>query len=205
MVVAAAAVVAVLVSQSSPPPTGLSSTLAPASGVPASPTGSALPAFVSTSGDPAVGQPIPQVEGTSFDGSPVSITANGRPQLLLFIAHWCPHCQREVPVVQAWLDAGRLPAGVALVSVATAIDPTLPNYPPDAWLAREHWTPPVLVDRDGSIANRYGLTAFPYWIAVDATGRVEQRLTGELTPEQLDALVRSVGAPSPATGSADPS
>jgi hypothetical protein len=93
-----------------------------------------------------------------------------------------------VPVVQAWLNAGRLPATVELISVATANDPNRPNYPPEAWLAREGWTPPVLVDSDGSIASRYGLTAFPYWVVVDSAGRVVQRLAGELTPEQLDAL-----------------
>jgi hypothetical protein len=30
--------------------------------------------------------------------------------------------------------------GVEIISVVTAIDPNRPNYPPDAWLAREHWS-----------------------------------------------------------------
>ena len=95
----------------------------------------------------------------------------------------------------SWLDAKGMPAGVDLISVATAIDPNRPNYPPDAWLAREHWSVPVIVDADGRIATRYGLTAFPFWVAVRADGTVAQRLTGELTPEQLDALVASVSTP----------
>jgi hypothetical protein len=36
------------------------------------------------------------------------------------------------------------------------------------------------------------LTAFPYWVVIDADGKVAARLTGELTPAQLDALVASV-------------
>jgi thiol-disulfide isomerase/thioredoxin len=108
--------------------------------------------------------------------------------VLLFVAHWCPHCQAEVPVVQAWLDSGRLDPSVDLISVATGIDPARPNYPPDAWLAREHWSPPVLVDGDQAVATSYGLKAFPYWVAVDAAGKVVVRATGELTPDQLDAL-----------------
>jgi thiol-disulfide isomerase/thioredoxin len=155
----------------------------------------ALPAFVSSADDPAVGRPIPEVDGKSFDGTPVSIKADGRPKLIVFLAHWCPHCQREVPVVQSWLDAKGMPAGVELISVVTSIDPNRPNYPPDAWLAREHWTVPVIVDADGQIATRYGLTAFPYWVVVNANGTVAQRLTGELTPEQLDALVASLATP----------
>jgi hypothetical protein len=79
--------------------------------------------------------------------------------------------------------------------VATGIDPTAPNYPPDAWLAREHWQPPVIVDGDRGVATAYGLTAFPYWVVVGADGTVVRRLTGELPPAQLDELVSSVAAP----------
>ena len=155
-------------------------------------TGTGLPGLVATTDDPAIGHPIPEVRGASFDGSPVAIKADGRPKLLLFLAHWCPHCQREVPVVQAWLDAGRLPSSVDLISVATSTDPNRPNYPPDAWLRREHWQPPVLVDGDNAAADRFGLSAFPYWVAVHADGTVASRVTGELTPGQLDALAAAV-------------
>jgi thiol-disulfide isomerase/thioredoxin len=156
---------------------------------PATVTGAALPTFTDPAADPAVGQAIPEASGVSFAGAPVRIAADGRPKILLFLAHWCPHCQREVPVVQAWLDEARLPAGVDLISVATSIDPRQPNHPPDAWLAREGWTAPVLVDPDDAVGQRYGLAAFPYWVAVTTDGRVAARLTGELTPAQIDTLV----------------
>jgi thiol-disulfide isomerase/thioredoxin len=192
LVIAGAAVAAIVLTQSgSTPAPSVSPSGAGSSATSAVVTGTALPAYAPGVADPAVGQPAPQVEGSSFDGTPVSIKADGRPKLILFIAHWCPHCQREVPVVQSWLDAKGLPDGVDLISVATAIDPTLPNYPPDAWLARERWSAPVIVDGDRRIATDYGLTAFPYWVAVGADGRVSDRLTGELTPDQLDALVAS--------------
>jgi cytochrome c biogenesis protein CcmG, thiol:disulfide interchange protein DsbE len=192
LVIAVAAVAAIALTQPGTP----AGSSGPSSSTPvvasAQVTGAALPAFVPGGEDPAVGRPIPEVEGASFDGTPVSIKADARPKLILFIAHWCPHCQREVPVVQSWIDANGMPDGVDLISVATAIDPTQPNYPPDAWLAREHWQPPVIVDADRRIATDYGLTAFPYWVAVGSNGTVASRLTGELTPEQLDAVVDSL-------------
>lgn len=201
VVIAGAAIVAIVLgSPASPASPGLS-------GAPGSPTtrpsvaassqavSGSLPAFVSPANDPAIGQPVPEVEGKAFDGTPVAIRADGRPKLILFLAHWCPHCQREVPVVQAWLDGNGMPKGVDLISVATAIDPNRPNYPPDTWLAREHWQPPVIVDGDGQIATRYGLSAFPYWVAVNANGTVAGRLTGELTPEQIDTIIASLVAP----------
>jgi thiol-disulfide isomerase/thioredoxin len=193
LVIAAAAVAAIVLAPAARPSAGSAATgsSTPSTGT-TTPVGADLPAFAPGADDPAVGRPIPEVSGASFDGTPVSIKADGGSRLIVFLAHWCPHCQREVPVVQAWLDAKGTPAGVELVSVVTAIDPNAPNYPPDAWLARERWSVPVIVDADGQIATRYGLTAFPFWVAVSADGTVAQRLTGELTPEQLDALVASL-------------
>ena len=38
-----------------------------------------------------------------FEGDAVAITNDGRPKIILLFAHWCPHCQNEVPVVTEWL------------------------------------------------------------------------------------------------------
>jgi len=194
-VIAAAALAAVALTPAASPKasTGAPSSASPvATSSPAS--GAALPAYAPGPDDPAVGRPIPEVDGASFDSTPLTIKADGKPKLIVFLAHWCPHCQREVPVVRAWIDMNGVPAGVELISVVTAIDPNRPNYPPDVWLARERWQVPVIVDADNQIATVYGLTAFPYWVAVGVDGTVAQRLTGELTPEQLDALVALVSS-----------
>ena len=198
LVIAAAALAAVVLAPAASP---TSSAAGPSSSTPISTAsatagGAALAAYAAGPDDPAVGRPIPEVDGASFDGTSVTIKPDGKPKLIIFLAHWCPHCQREVPVVQAWIDANGMPAGVELISVVTAIDANRPNYPPDAWLASEHWAVPVIVDADNQIATSYGLTAFPYWVAVGADGTVAQRLTGELTPEQIDALVTLVSSPS---------
>jgi thiol-disulfide isomerase/thioredoxin len=147
-------------------------------------SGNPLPLFSSPSGDPAVGQTIPTVSSPT-----ASIQANGKAKILLFLAHWCPHCQAEVPVVQDWIDGGNLPGDVDLISVSSSIDPSRPNYPPNEWLEREGWTSPVIVDESGAVADAYGLSAFPYWVFVNADGTVAGRLTGELPPSELDRIV----------------
>jgi thiol-disulfide isomerase/thioredoxin len=158
-------------------------------------SGNPLPQFTDTAGDPAVGMTLPTLEGHDQSGAPMTIGADGRPTMIMFVAHWCPHCQREVPVVQQWVDDGRLPEGVDLVSVSTAIDPSRPNYPPDAWLADEGWTAPVLVDADNSAAQAVGLSAYPFFVAIDGNGTVAQRTTGELTTDQLDAIASTLAQP----------
>jgi thiol-disulfide isomerase/thioredoxin len=155
-------------------------------------SGPALADFQGPNGDPAVGRPAPEVTGSDFDGTPVAIKADGRPKVVIFLAHWCPHCQEEVPLIQAWVNAGAVPDGVDLASVATGIDPAAPNYPPDVWLAREGWTVPVIVDPTNSVASAYGLTAFPFWVFIGADGNVRARTTGELPIADLEALIRGL-------------
>lgn len=50
--------------------------------------GSSLPAYDSATADGAVGMALPSIEGVDFDGNAVSITADGRPKVLLNLAHW---------------------------------------------------------------------------------------------------------------------
>ena len=156
-------------------------------------SGGALPPFESTEDDPAVGQAAPTVVGHSFDGSPARIAAgDGTPKLLVFLAHWCPHCQAEVPVLREWMNAGGA-EGVEVVGISTSATDTRPNWPPSEWLEDEEWPAPVLVDdQESSAGTAYGLTSFPFFVLVDGDGTVVVRGVGELTPDQLTDLVDQV-------------
>ena len=56
-------------------------------------------------------------------------------------------------------------------------------------------TAPVLADdAQGSAASAYGLSAFPFFTAVSADGKVVARDSGELTPAQLDQLAANLAA-----------
>lgn len=154
-------------------------------------SGASLPELKSAGNDAAIGATIPEVTGATFNGSPVSITHDGRAKLILFVAHWCPHCQAEVPVIVQHLAEKALPTAIDLITVSTSANPSSPNYPPSEWLATEKWTWPVLVDSDKSeTALAYGLPGFPYFVAADAGGKVVARSSGEIPMEQFDAMVQ---------------
>lgn len=138
--------------------------------------------------DPAVGEAAPVIQGTDMNGDAVAAPAPGRPTILLFLAHWCPHCQAEVPQVQEWIDDGRLADEVDLVGVATATSSSRPNYPPSAWLDEEGWTLPTIGDASGAAATAYGVSDYPSWVVVDGDGTVVARRTGELTSAQMTRL-----------------
>ena len=153
---------------------------------------SKLPEYDATlDDDPAVGMAIPTVTGQDFDGNEMTITGDdGKAKVILFVAHWCPHCQKEVPLLKSHLDDVPMPDDVELLTVSTSVQPGADNYPPSEWLAGEGWSAPVLADdENSSVAQAYGLSAFPYFVVVDADGKVVQRASGELTTDQFDDLV----------------
>jgi cytochrome c biogenesis protein CcmG/thiol:disulfide interchange protein DsbE len=157
--------------------------------------GGSLPGFADTD-DPGVGLPIPEVKGGSFDGATIEIENNGIPKMLIFLAHWCPHCQAEVPVVQAWIEQEGFPQGVDLISIATATDPAQPNYPPSEWLESEGWMVPVLVDDPGStVGEAFGVTSYPFFVFVDGEGDVHHRAAGELPIEAIETVLGELTPP----------
>ena len=188
-VVALAAIVAVVSTSDKPASVpGLSQT------APVSATGTPLPGFVSGASDPAIGTVAPTLVGSAFDGSPITVKP-GRPTLVIFVAHWCPHCQREVPVLTQWQKNGGVPDGVDVIGVATGTDKSLPNYPPSQWLADEHFPFPVMADSDAfAAASAYGLSAYPYFVLLDANGKVVQRASGEIDPSTLTPLLVSLAS-----------
>ena len=153
--------------------------------------GTALPALPpSGTADPAVGQAIPTMSGIGLDGSAMEIGPGDGALAIVVVAHWCPHCQAEVPVLADWLATNQLPEGVRVVTVSTGIDPARPNYPPSAWLEREGWSEPTLIDDASSSALAgLGLNSFPGFVFVNADGTVSERMTGEIsTATWADAL-----------------
>ena len=160
-------------------------------------TGDALPAFdsVSTATDTAIGLPAPVVSGKGFTGTEITTDGAGTPTLLVFLAHWCPHCQREVPLLVQWEKDGKTPTGVDVIAVATGTDPANPNFPPSEWLAREEFPAlwPVIADSaDKKAANAFGLSGYPYFVLVDAQGNVFKRLSGEIPMDELTALINQM-------------
>lgn len=151
-------------------------------------SGTGLAPLADPASDPAIGQTAPQVVGADFDGSEVRIEPTGEPTAVVFLAHWCSHCQAEVPRIVELAAAGGT-EGVRLIGVATANDQLRPNYPASAWLEREEWPAPVLVDDpDSSVGDAFGVSSYPFFVVLDGDGKVLFRVSGELGSSALQQL-----------------
>ena len=147
------------------------------------------------SADPAIGQKVPVVEGLDFAGNAVSldVAAGGKPTIVVFLAHWCPHCNREVPRILE-LDAdGGIPAAVRVVGVATGSRADQPNWPPSAWLETMGWKWERMADSESADAfMAYGGSSYPTMVFVNADGTVQNRVSGEQEVETLRGLVNGL-------------
>lgn len=154
--------------------------------------GEALPELPDGGTDPAVGSPAPLLEGTDPERSPVRVGQGGEPTVVFFLAHWCPHCQSEVPEIVSLMEGGELD-DVRVVGVLTGTDASAPNHPPVAWLEREAWGGEIILDDEqGTAAAAFGLSGYPFAVYLDADGQVVARTSGGVGGEgilqRVDAL-----------------
>ena len=126
-----------------------------------------------------------------FDGTPITVGGpTDGPTMVVYLAHWCPHCNREVPELIKLNDSGDLPEELTVVGVSTSSDPTYPNYPPSTWLADKGWPWTAMADDQASTAFVVsGGSGFPYLVILDADGKVVARDSGEKSAEDLKVWI----------------
>jgi thiol-disulfide isomerase/thioredoxin len=141
--------------------------------------------------DPAVGVAAPALSGANFDGSPVTVTpGDGGPYMLVFLAHWCPHCNAEVPRLIEWQQSGAVPAELKVIGVSTGVASDRPNYPPSQWVVDKGWPWPVMADSvNMDAAAAYGLSGYPFFTIIGADGTVKVRVSGEVGVDALNEIV----------------
>ena len=153
-------------------------------------TGQGLPEYAGDNDDNvARGLDAPIFSGPNENSEIVSLEKNGNAKVLLFLAHWCGFCQKEVPIVQEYIDIIGIPQGVEIIAVATSIDRSRDNYPPHDWLEREGWSEIQIYDIDRDIGTAYGVNSFPYWVFLDKDLKVVARRTGNLPQDQVGQLL----------------
>ena len=156
--------------------------------------GENLPFFDSAAADPAIGLTAPTVSGQDLDGEPITIGPSDSAKIIVMLAHWCPHCQAEVPVIQDWVESGGLPDGVELYGVTVLTNRLRDGstWPPSEWLEEEGWTSPTIKDDEGgSIVSAYGLTSTPTYVVLGPDNENLGRLAGEIGVPGLEALAQA--------------
>ena len=151
-------------------------------------TGEMLSALEDPDNDPARGKLAPVVNGFGFDGAPLTITPTGTPMRVVFRAHWCPHCNAEIPRLIEWKDSGAMPGDLEVIGVSTGARDDAPNWPPSQWVVDKAWPWPVMADsEDQGAALAFGVSGYPGLILLNGDGKVLARRSGEASIEDLKA------------------
>jgi thiol-disulfide isomerase/thioredoxin len=124
-------------------------------------------------------------------------------EAIFFVAHWCPHCQAEVPRLENWIQTHGIPIGLDIEIVSTRVNEAPNNYPPSAWLQREGLGQlPIIADDTKDTAYfAYGAGGLPYIVYLDKDNKVVLRTEGEYgdDPEVFTPLFTNLAAGKPVT------
>ncbi|MFV1982835.1 MAG: TlpA family protein disulfide reductase [Thiohalomonadales bacterium] len=126
---------------------------------------------------------------TDLDNKSRSISEwDGKVILINFWATWCPPCVREVPTLDKlnndFKDKGFVVIGIAIDSldaVTDFVDPLDLKYP--ILLAEQQG-----IELSQAYGNRLGI--LPFSIIVDRQGKIAQKHEGEISYEQVEALIK---------------
>ncbi len=135
-------------------------------------------------GDLQVGGESPDFSGTDLQGRQVALSEfrDRKVVVLDFWATWCGPCLMAMPALQELSDE----FGAHDVEVLAVNIRENPERVRD-FIERKGYTFRVVMDRDGAIGDRFGVTAIPVLVVVGADGRVEWIKLG-YSPKNDDGL-----------------
>lgn len=139
-----------------------------------------------TTPTPAPVNPAPDFTLRDVDGREVSLSDfRGQVVVLNFWASWCPSCRAEAQDFGAFARAYRA-RNVVVVGVNLREDTETVR----AFAAANGMDYPLLLDVDGSVAQRYGVVGIPTTVFIDPIGEMRARHVGILNAQQLADYVQ---------------
>ena len=97
----------------------------------------------------------------------------GQVVLINFWATWCPPCRAEMPAIQKVYDQYREQGLVVLAVNLMETDAKVTAFADQIEL-----TFPILMDRDGSVSDRYRVRSLPTTFFVDRSGVIQDIVIG---------------------------
>ncbi len=119
-----------------------------------------------------------------LNGADVALGSfKGKKVLLVFGATWCQYCVREVEDLKAFYNRHK-DKDVKLIYID--IQESLAKV--SGFVKKHNIGYTVVIDTDGSVANKYGIYGIPTNILVDQTGAVKYK--GGLPQGGLDSILK---------------
>ena len=128
---------------------------------------------------------VPHVTLPDFKGKTVELPKNGNVMLVRFWSLECGFCDKEM--LFSFESLYQKHKQQSFVPVAVNVSPIEAN---DERIKRfESLSYPMLVDERGIVANKFGVIALPTTFVIDAQGRLQKKISGEASLEELENQV----------------
>ncbi len=144
--------------------------------------------------DPLVGHPAPNfslaiLRPASGKGTLSLSNFKGKPVVLNFWASWCDPCKEEAPLLEnAWKQMQAQGKDVVFLG----IDYQDSSNNSLSFLQLNVITYPTVVDNDGLVATKYGLTSLPETVFINRNGTVMSEVSRQLTAQTLSSGIQSI-------------
>lgn len=130
-------------------------------------------------------QTAPDFTLTSLSSETVHLSDyTGQVVLINFWATWCPPCRAEMPTINAFYEAHKEAGFVVLAVNSQEEAATVERF-----IQTNGFSFPVLLDLQASVTDRYQVRGLPTTFIIDRDGFIQHVQSGEITPEQLEAVV----------------
>lgn len=136
----------------------------------------------------SVGSKAPDFTLTSFDGKTIKLNDyKSKPTVLVFWASWCPHCVRELPVLDR-LHKDLRPKGVSFIGIN--LDST-PGKGREFVTSRRISFP--MAQAKSGVAEAYNVTGIPSIFVLGKGGVVKAKYAGEVGESRIRADLAKLG------------
>ena len=119
----------------------------------------------------------------------------GKTIFLNFWATWCPPCRAEMPDIQKLYERSPRDGRDAVIVLGVAAPKLGSEKDEDgikAFMDKNGYSYPVLMDEGGKLFEAYGIRAIPTTYLIDRRGNVIGRVQGALSAENLEKIIQQV-------------
>ena len=144
--------------------------------------------------DPLIGHPAPDFSLAMLrphSGTSALSLSNfkGKPVVLNFWASWCAPCKEEAPLLErTWKQV----QAQGKDTVILGVDFQDSNNDGMSFLQLYSITYPIVLDANGAVAIKYGITSLPQTIFINRHGTVMSRVPRELTAQVLSSKMQLI-------------
>lgn len=140
-----------------------------------------------------VGLPAPALElSDAVTGRPLSENdTKGKVVFINFWASWCKPCKDEMPAIQAMYQNFSQEKNLLVLTVLYKDDAKNAL----AFMEKNNFTLPVMIDRDGKTARSLGVTGVPETFLISKDGMIKGKIIGPYkwdSPEILASISKSL-------------